>query len=72
MDNSIHVDEQLLAYVIEARNGLGKFIGYHRREIERCAENIVKMKDENGEPPMLPVVLRDLPNEYEWKALFLF
>ena len=44
MDNSITVAEQLHEHILQSRNGLGKFIGFHRREIERCAEAIVRMK----------------------------
>ena len=72
MRESLRVTSCLAKHIYDSRNHLGQFIAYHRREIERCVNEIIAMKDWNGEEVALPAVLQTLPNDYEWKALFLY
>ena len=55
----------------ECRNGLGRFIGYHRIEIERIARKTLYEQDLNGEPRVVPQVIRNLPNDLAFGQLFL-
>jgi len=54
----------------KARDRYGRFVGYHRVEIERCANKRHEIRDKLGKPPTVPDAFKNLPNEYEWQDLF--
>ncbi|KAL9114076.1 MAG: hypothetical protein Q9227_001848 [Pyrenula ochraceoflavens] len=72
MRESLNQSIALADHIAESRNRLGRFIAYHRHEVERCVEAMLDLKAKNKEDPTLPAVLQNLPNDYEWKALFLY
>jgi hypothetical protein len=55
----------------EARNAFGKYIGFHRMEIERITNKRLAQREAAHEPLTVPPVVTNLPNDWEWKQLFL-
>ena len=55
----------------EARNAYGKHIGYHRIEIERITKKNIWEKERAGEEPKVPDVVKNQPNDWQWRELFL-
>ncbi len=55
----------------EARNKHGKHIGYHRIEIERITKKMLRGRERAGEEMTVPEAVRNQPNDWEWREMFL-
>ena len=71
MTVSLHKLDTVVDDSRKARDAYGKIIGYHRIEIDRITNKWLQEKERAGETPTVPDVVNGLPNDYEWKTLFL-
>jgi len=71
MDTSIEKLEREFMETRKFRDNYGKYVGYHRIELERITNKWLEVKEKAGEHPTIPQAVKTYANNYDWKEMFL-